>query len=164
MGMGQTGVVEMNSVANEAAGSQITREQKWLGIFACFTIVWGLLSLVSFMLGAFVDAERLGSHYSPAQISYLSDTPTWAVMGKAFMACGLLVGSVYLLLRKSSAYFWFMWSLAGTLLVMLDSILRGGFEVLGGMETGVNLASVILSIFIFWAAYTAMQDGQLKSD
>jgi hypothetical protein len=75
---------------------------------------------------------------------------------------GMLVGSVYMLMRRKSAYHWFMYSLVGTLLVLLDSILRNGFGIMGGMETGVNIAVIIVGIFLFWAAYSAYQEGQLK--
>lgn len=146
----------------EIVNPKISLEQRWLGIFACFTVVWGLLNMLSFTLGFYVTADSLSSHYSPAQISYMLETPVWAAMGKAFAACGLLIGSVYLLLRKASAYFWFMWSLFGILLVTLDSILRDGFHILGGMETGVNIINVIVGIFIFWAAYSAVQENQLE--
>lgn len=136
----------------------------WLGIFASFTVAWGLLAMASFVMSMTMTTDELLSHYSVQQAQYLLETPAWALIGKAFAASGLLVGSVYLLLRKTSAYYWFMWSLSGTLMVMLDSILRGGFEVLGSMESGVNIASILTGLFIFWVAYSAVQDGQLASD
>jgi len=141
---------------------QMDVAQRWLGIFASFTVAWGLLSLVGFVMSLTTSAQTLSHYYTPEQVQYLLNTPFWAGAGKGFNCGGLLIGSVYLLLRKESAYFWFMWSLFGTLLVMTDSILRGGFQILGGMETGVNLASIIVGIFIFWAAYTAVQEGQLQ--
>ena len=54
-----------------------------------------------------------------------------------------------------------MISLVGTLLTMVDSMFRGGFEILGGMMTGVNMGMIIVSIFLFWASYSAFQEGQL---
>ncbi len=149
---------------NQMKARKAALEQKWLGIFACFTVAWGLLSLFGLVVSMLATPEALSSYYTAEQVSYLSATPFWAMTGKAFTSCGLLVGAVYLLLRKASAYFWFMWSLVGTLMVMLDSAIRGGFHILGGMETGVNLAAMIVGIFIFWAAYTAVQEGQLQSE
>jgi len=160
--MGQTDAIEAPDL--KPVRKKLNAEQRMLGIFACFTVAWGLLSLFSFTMSMAVDAQGLEAQYTPAQIKYLSETPIWAVVGKAFTACGLLVGSVYLLLRKTSAYYWFMWSLVGTLMVLLDSAMRGGFRVLGGMESGVNLASIIVGIFIFWASYTAVQEGQLETE
>jgi len=111
--------------------AKMSNNQRWLGVFACFTVAWGLLSLVAFTLSLNMSPERLSAQYTPSQVQYLLATPVWAVMGKAFTACGLLVGAVYILLRKESAYYWFMWSLIGSLLVTLDSVLRGGFGILG---------------------------------
>ena len=161
--MTQVAHFDVETSANEVIPPhKMAITQRWLGIFASFTVAWGLLSLVGFTMSLTTNAQTLGQYYTPEQVQYLLNTPFWVGAGKGFNCGGLLVGAVYLLLRKESSYYWFMWSLLGTLLVMADSILRGGFQVLGGMETGVNLASIIVGIFIFWAAYTAVQEGQLQ--
>jgi len=162
--MEQTNVLETPMAVNVAEQASTNATQRWLGIFACFTVAWGVLSLVIFVASITATPETLSRQYSPTQMQYLLYTPVWAAAGKAFTACGLLVGAVYLLLRKTSAYYWFMWSLVGTLMVMLDSAIRGGFHILGGMNSGVNIASIIVGIFIFWTSYTAVQEGQLQSE
>lgn len=136
-------------------------EQRMLGIMAAFAVTWGLLCLLVFTLGQIATPAELARSYSPEQIAYLQDTPGWVGFGKAMTAIGLLCGAVYLLLRKKSAYHWFSISLVGTLMIMGDSVLRGGFQVLGGIESGVSLGMVIVGIFLFWASYSAFYEGQL---
>ena len=136
-------------------------DDRMLGVMAAFAVTWGLLCLIMFALSFIPDADDLARQYNPEQVAYLQATPGWVMFSKAMSAIGVLCGAVYLLLRKQSAYHWFMISLVGTLLTMVDSIFRGGFEILGGMMTGVNMGMIIVSIFLFWASYSAFQEGQL---
>ena len=136
-------------------------DDRMLGVMAAFAVTWGLLCLIMFALSFIPDADDLARQYNPEQVAYLQATPGWVMFSKAMSAIGVLCGAVYLLLRKQSAYHWFMISLVGTLLTMVDSIFRGGFEILGGMLTGVNMGMIIVSIFLFWASYSAFQQGQL---
>jgi len=136
-------------------------DDRMLGVMAAFAVTWGLLCLIMFALSFLPDADDLARQYNPEQVAYLQATPGWVMFAKAMSAMGVLCGAVYLLLRKQSAYHWFMISLVGTLLTMVDSMFRGGFEILGGMMTGVNMGMIIVSIFLFWASYSAFQEGQL---
>ena len=150
------------SVTVETAAAPRDFADKALGLMASFAVAWGLLGLVSFVFYVTLDIETLHNTYASEQVNYILDTPVWARAGHALGVMGMLVGSVYMLMRRKSAYHWFMYSLVGTLLVLLDSILRNGFGIMGGMETGVNIAVIIVGIFLFWAAYSAYQEGQLK--
>lgn len=143
---------------------KMNMDERMLGIMSAFAVTWGILCLVMFTLSVTVDVETLTKRYNPAQVIYILSTPAWVMFAKAMTAVGLMCGSVYLLLRKQSAYTWFMISLFGTMLVMLDSVMRSGFETLGGMETGVNVGMIIVGIFLFWASYSAFQDGHLEED
>lgn len=134
-----------------------------LGVMAAFAVTWGLLCLTMFTLSLMTDPSDLARQYNPEQVAYILATPAWVMFSKAMMTIGVLCGAVYLLLRKESAYYWFMISIFGTILTMLDSVIRGGFDILGGMMTGVNIGMIIVSIFLFWASYSAFQEGQLKS-
>lgn len=137
-------------------------EQRMLGVLAAFAVTWGVICMLGFTISQTASPAELARSYSPEQIAYLQNTPAWVSFAKAMMAIGLLCGGVYLLLRKKSAYHWFSISLVGTLMVMADSTLRGGFEILGGIGSGVNLGMVIVGVFLFWASYSAFYDGQLE--
>ena len=158
--------MSVSSVASapQNARSVSTADDRMLGVMAAFAVTWGLLCIVMFTMSFWTSPESMARQYSPDQIAYLSATPAWVMFAKAMTAVGILSGAVYLLLRKQSAYYWFMISLFGTLLTIFDSVLRGGYEILGGMMTGVNIGMVIVGIFLFWASYSAFQSGQLDAD
>ena len=146
------------------ARERMSADQRMLGILAAFSVAWGVLCLATFTLSLTASPESLARSYNPEQMAYILATPAWVMFAKAMIAIGVMCGSVYLLLRKQSAYHWFMISLFGTLVVMLDSVMRNGFDVLGGMETGVNIGVIIVGIFLFWASYSAFVDGQLDTE
>lgn len=139
-------------------------KDRMLGVLAAFAVTWGLVCLAMFTLSLLAEPSDLAREYNQEQVAYILATPAWVMFAKAMMTIGVLCGAVYLLLRKQSAYYWFMISIFGTLLTMLDSVMRGGFDILGGMMTGVNIGMIIVSIFLFWASYSALQDGQLSAD
>lgn len=137
-------------------------DERMMGVMAAFAVTWGLLCLFGFLLNQIISPEELSRSYSPEQIAYMNATPAWVLFGQAMASIGTLCGAVYLLLRKKSAYHWFSISLVGTLMIMLDSVLRDGFQILGGMGTGVNLGMIIVAVFLFWASYSAFYEGQLE--
>ena len=93
-------------------------DDRMLGVMAAFAVTWGLLCLIMFALSMMIDADDLARQYNPEQVAYLQATPGWVMFSKAMSAMGVLCGAVYLLLRKQSAYHWFMISLVGTLLTL----------------------------------------------
>jgi len=141
-----------------------TADDRMLGVMAAFAVTWGLLCLLMFALSFMTDPEDLARQYTPDQLLYIQATPAWVMFSKAMTTIGVLCGAVYLLLRKESAYYWFMIAMFGTLLTMLDSLIRDGYSVLGGMMTGVNMGMIIVCIFLFWASYSAYREGQLSAD
>ena len=148
----------------DRAPAKATADDRMLGVMAAFAVTWGLLCLTMFTLSLTADPADLVRQYTPEQLAYIEATPAWVMFSKAMTAIGVICGAVYLLLRKQSAYSWFMIALFGTLLTMLDSVLRGGYDMLGGMMTGVNIGMVIVCIFLFWASYSAFQEGQLDTE
>ncbi|WP_427454651.1 hypothetical protein [Litorimonas sp. WD9-15] len=154
------------SVAMEPKRPVVKRsaDDRMLGVMAAFAVTWGLLCLIMFALSLMADPETMAKQYTAEQLAYVIATPAWVMFAKAMTAIGVLCGAVYLLLRKQSAYTWFMIALFGTLLTMLDSILRHGYETMGGMMSGVNIGMVIVCIFLFWASHSAFQEGQLSPE
>jgi hypothetical protein len=134
----------------------------WLGILAVFAFVWGLVNLAGLALSITEDAQSLSRSFSPEQVAYLIDTPIWARIARALSIMFLLAGSTYLLLRRQSAYHWFSAALFMMLVMMLDGLFRGGFGLLASITTGLNIGYLLLTLFLFWSAYSAKQSGQLR--
>ena len=133
----------------------------WLGILSVFAIVWGLLNLLGLTMALTQDAQSLARNFSPTQVAYILDTPVWVRVCHAVSVVALLIGAAYLQMRRGSAYHWFMLSIFAMLGLILDGVLRGGFELLVSITTGLNIGYMIVGIFLFWATLSARQDGQL---
>ena len=134
----------------------------WLGILAVFAFVWGLLNLLGLAVALTHNAESLSRSFASEQVDYILDTPVWARMSHAVSVIALLVGAAYMQMRRASAYYWLMASIFAMLGMMLDGALRGGFDLLVSITTGLNLGYMIVGVFLFWAAHMARQDGQLR--
>ena len=150
-----------DDVAAAADDLRMKTNDGWLGILSVFAVVWGLLNLLGLTLAITQTADTLARSFSAEQVAYIVDTPVWARMCHAVSVVCLLVGAGYLLMRRRTAYHWFMVSLFAMLGLLLDGTLRGGFELLVSISTGLNLGYMIVGVFLFWAAYSAQRDGQL---
>ncbi len=156
--------VELDGGAEPAiAEHKARRADGSLGILAVFAVVWGLLNLVGLALALTQSPDSLARNFSPEQVAYILDTPVWVRICHAVSVVCLLAGAVYLLLRRASAYLWLMGSVFAMLGLMVDGMLRGGFELLASITTGLNLGYIIVGVFLFWAALSAKQDGQLSA-
>ena len=107
--------------------------------------------------------EMAASLYNAEQLSYVTNTPFWAKFFNAVSLCAGLVGSGYILLRKATAYRWYMLSLVGTLIVMLDAVYRGGFNTMSSTHFGVSIIGMIIAVYLFWASYNAKNKGELRT-
>lgn len=139
------------------------RRDSWLGILSVFAVVWGLLNLVGLALSMMQTPETLARGFTPDQVAYILDTPAWVRICHAVSVVCLLVGAVQLQLRREAAYRWLMGSIFAMLGLMVDGMLRGGFELLSSLTTGMNLGYIVVGIFLFWAALSAKQTGQLRA-
>ncbi len=135
----------------------------WLGILASFAVAWSFVQLLGFTFELQYDYDTLLAVYQARQVEYLMGTPFWASAAHAAGISAGLIGAVFLLLRRKTAYHWFMMAIFATLLTLADAFFRGGFTIMGPSATGMTTAGIIVNIFIFWAAYSAYKDGQLQN-
>lgn len=140
-----------------------TPRDKWLGIMASMAVAWYVFSLMVFVMMLSLNTNSLSNIYSPEQLSYLGATPFWAKFSHVVSIFSGLIGSAYLLLRRKNAYFWFAACLGALLVLKLDASLRGGFEIMGGSLMGISLVEFIIGIYLFWAAYSAKDQGELST-
>jgi len=128
---------------------------------ASFAIVWYLLGFAGFIFTIRMSPETAQSLYTPNQVDYIRSTPFYVNIASAVLLGTGLAGSVYLLLRRKSAYLWYMTSLFAILITMLDTGLRGGFDIMGSTHWGLSIVMIILGIYLFWAAYDARINRQI---
>jgi len=129
---------------------------------SAFAIAWYSFCLLVFVMMVSMGNDALLGIYSENQIAYLISTPFWVKMANAVSILAGLIGSVYLLLRRQSAYYWFALCLVALMLMMLDASLRNGFEIMGASLMGISIIGFVVGIYLFWAAYLARDHGELN--
>lgn len=137
------------------------RSDRWLGIMSCFAIAWYIMGFVGFIFTFSMTADMAMKLYSAEQLDYLRSTHIFVNIANAVFLGAGLVGSVYMLLRRKSAYMWYMASLFAILLTLMDAALRGGFDIMGSTHWGVSIVMIILGVYLFWAAYDARDSRQI---
>jgi len=110
-----------------------------------------------------MNAETANSVYTAEQLEYVRNTPFWANFFNSAALCAGLIGSGYILLRKATAYRWYMLSLIATLILMLDAAFRGGFNIMSSTHFGVSIIGMIIGVYLFWATYSAKNKGELRT-
>lgn len=135
-------------------------ENRWLGILAAFGVVWYLLLAAQYGLSLMTTSEDLtASGMSAEQIAYIYATPFWAHSAKSIAVLAGVFGSIGLFLRKPAAYWLMAVAVIGTMGVMLDALLRGGFQTFGGASTGFSVVAIIIALFLFWFAHSARSNN-----
>jgi hypothetical protein len=135
----------------------------WLGVLGACAVVWYLYGLVILVFSVQMSVETANSIYSAEQLRYVLATPIWANIFQAIALGAGLIGSVYILLRKATAYRWYMLSLIAVLAMMFDATSRSGFDIMDTTHFGVSIIGMIIGIFLFWASYNAKNKGELRT-
>lgn len=135
----------------------------WLGVLGACALVWYLLGLAALIISLDMDAEMARSIYTSEQLDYVMNTPVWIKFFNSVALCSGLIGSGYILLRKATAYRWYMLSLISTLILILDAAFRGGFNIMSSTHFGVSIIGMIIGLYLFWATYSAKNKGELRT-
>jgi len=141
---------------------RVTRD-RWLGIMAAIAVAWYSFSLLVIVIMLSAEKATVFSLYTPEQLAYLAAMPFMVNVAHVVSVGAGLIGSAYLMLRRKSAYYWFAASLVCLLIMMLDASLRGGFDTMGASLMGISTVSFIIGIYLFWAAYSARNQGALNA-
>jgi len=128
----------------------------------------GILSLLWNAVGAYdYSATRLRvesylANFSPEQVDYFTNIPTWMGVAWALGVWGAFFGSLALLLRKQ----WAVWLFALSILGLAGStiynfVLTDGLAIMG--STGAIFTAVIwvIALFLFFYARAMAKRGVL---
>ena len=112
-------------------------------IFGGAALVWNLLGLVMYISHVTMSPEALAQMTEDAQLFYTS-TPKWANGAFALAVNAGVLGSLFLLLRKSWAVPMFILSLVSVVVQNVDAfVLRDAFGLFG-----INSVIVPATIFV----------------
>jgi len=109
-------------------------------------LIWNLIGLVFYIGHVTISPEALAA-MPQLQQDFFAETPTWATAAFALAANAGVLGSLFLLLRKTWAVPMFLLSLASVIVQDVDAfVLRDGFSVVG--VNGIIIPSMIVVVAI----------------
>lgn len=124
-------------------------------------LVWNLIGLVFYYSHVTMTPEAL-SGFTDAQQEFFNSTPMWATSAYAIAVNAGVLGSLFLLLRKSWAVPLFALSLLGILAQNIHAfLLANGLEVWGSGGIALPAIVVVIGVALLMYARTTKDKGWL---
>ena len=115
-------------------------------------LVWNLIGLVAYISSVTISPEAMAKMTMEQQAFY-SETPTWATAAFALAVNAGVLGSLFLLLRKSWAVPMFVLSLVAIIAQNIDAfILRDAYSLSG--INGAILPALIFAVAVGLVIYS----------
>ncbi len=126
-------------------------------------LVWNLLGLLIYYMQVTATPDSLAAVYNDAEVAFITETPVWAILAYAIAVVTGVVGSLFLLLRKSWAVPMFMISLVGIIVQNGHAfLLAGGFEVWGMQALVLPTIVAVVAVALIWYSRGAKSRGWLS--
>jgi len=121
-------------------------------IFSGAALVWNLIGLVFYISSVTMSPEALAK-MTPEMQTFYTETPTWATGAFALAVNAGVLGSLFLLLRKSWAVPLFVVSLLSIVVQNIDAfVLRDAYSLSG--INGVILPGLVFVVAILLLVYS----------
>lgn len=121
-------------------------------IFGGAALVWNLIGLVAYISSVTMSPEALAKMTAEAQAFY-TGTPTWATAAFALAVNAGVLGSLFLLLRKSWAVPVFVLSLVALIVQNVDAFVLRDALSLSGIN-GVILPALVFVVAVLLLVYS----------
>ena len=116
----------------------------WL--IGALALIWNAMGVLNFF--AQMDPDMLAT-YPQSHRTLIETQPAWSKAGFVFSVFGGVIGGILLLLRKSAAFYAFVISLLGTVLVMIHTI--GSNIDFSLFDTVLTIAMpLVMAAFLVW--------------
>ena len=131
-------------------------------IISVIALLWNLTGIMSFTMDITMSAEALAA-LPDAQRELYESTPVWLKFVYGVAVFSGLLGSILLLMRKSSAKRVFMVSLIAILIQMLYSLfMTSSVEAFGAASIIMPIIVIGIGVFLVWYAGHAKTKGWLN--
>jgi hypothetical protein len=132
--------------------SQRTQTPRHLWLVGVLALIWNGGGAFDYLMTATRDAEYMSS-FTPEQLAYFYDFPSWVVATWALSVWGGVLGALLLLARSRLALQVFGLSLLTMAITFFHNyVLTDGIAVSGGVA-GLVFTAVIVAIAIFLFLY-----------
>ncbi len=124
-------------------------------------LIWNGMGIMNYFMQMNPDALAT---FPDAARAIVDGRPVWATGGFAIAVFGGTLGGLFLLLRKSAAYYLFIASLLGTIVTMVHTISRAGSATgFGPFEISMYiLMPLAVAVFFAWYSRRARNKGWLS--
>ena len=119
----------------------------WL--IGAVALIWNVMGCINFFMQ--MDADVLAS-FSESARALVEDRPGWATAAFAISQFGGAIGCILLLLRRSSAYYAFIASLLGVVVIAIRTLgmAASTIDLAPGEIAGYILMPLGVAIFLVW--------------
>lgn len=129
---------------SENRSDAMTRTPVHLWIIGVLTLLWNAMGAFDYLMTQ-TENDAYMSRFTPEQLEFFYGFPTWVVFFWALAVWGSLLGSIFLLMRKSWAYPTFMVAFVSMCVTTVHNyILENGMDVMGGMGPAIFTAVIFL--------------------
>lgn len=127
----------------------------WL--IGAVALIWNAMGCLNFVMQT--DPGVLAS-FSETARALVVDRPVWATAAFAISQFGGLLGCVFLLLRKSAAFYLFIASLLGVIVTVAHtlSLARTSIDLAGGEIAGYIVMPIGVAALLIW--YSKLSDSK----
>jgi hypothetical protein len=140
-----------------------TRMPKWFWAIASLGLAWNIFGVVQFLATARGTVGSLMSGgMTQAQADLYINLPMWMTVAFAAGVFGGVLGSVLLLLRKSSSAPVFGVSLIAYVVLYIGDITQGVFTAFGPPQVVILTIVVLIAAGLLWLARHYQKAGRLK--
>ncbi len=122
-----------------------------------FMFIWNLMGCINFVVQ--LNPEMVSS-YPESEQAIIQGRPLWATIGFAASVFGGAIGCILLMLKRASAIYLFIVSLAGTVIATAHSLTLG-IDFSLGQIIGILLMPVVISLFLIWYTKYTQNKGWL---
>lgn len=126
-------------------------------------MIWNLLGMAVYYMTVSATPEQLAAQYSPEQIALIESTPVWATSAFAIAVTAGVLGSLFLLLRKSWSTPLFVVSLVAAVLQNVNTfVLTDTISAFGMVPVYIQSAVVLIGLFLIFYSRTARRKGWIS--
>ena len=119
-------------------------------------LIWNLFGLIVYFMQVSASPEELAAVYTAEQVDFMLSTPKWATSAFAIAVNAGVLGSLFLLLRKSWAIPLFVISLVATLVQNLNSfVLNDAIALFGSTPAIIQFVVVSIAAALIWYSRSA---------
>ena len=128
-------------------------------VITIIMLVWNVMGSINFIVQMNPD---MVSSYRETEQAIIQHRPIWATLGFAVAVFGGAVGCIFLILKKSIAFYLFVSSLMGVVITITHT-LGAGIDFSAGELIGIIFMPVAVAAFLVWYAKYCESKGWVST-